>query len=289
MVRLIARAPNHLGDGVMAQPAILALAQICDDLIVQAPSWGEFLYPGLKIRPPGPMEAAEIAVLFAPSLRTALQARRVPRRIGLATDYRGALLTDVVVPSLHRAETYARLARAAGATPMGEPMLSFRGAPAASIPEGHVGLVPVSRSGPCVEWRGFAGLAERLEAPVVVYGGPGEEGAVRRALPGAELGAVGLSLPDFARSLSRCRVLIANDSGAAHFARALGVRVVVVYGSTSPDRTGPPGAVNVEGPDPGCRPCYRKRCGRVDLACLRVSVEQVGRAVEQVAPGVYRG
>ncbi|TVQ90987.1 MAG: hypothetical protein EA397_10860 [Deltaproteobacteria bacterium] len=290
MSRIVARAPNHLGDGIMALPAIRALAALSTDFVVQAPCFGAEIYRGLRVEAPGPLpEGADLAVLFAPSLRAAWQARRARRRIGVASDFRGPLLTDVVIPARHRAQTYARLAETAGARVDGSPALSFDGAPSVEVAQGHVGLVPVSRSGPCVEWRGFAELADRLRVPVVAYGGPGERKRVAERLPGRDLGAVGLSLSDLGRALGRCRVLVANDSGAAHFARALGVPTVVVYGSTSPDRTGPTGARSVEGPDPGCRPCYRKRCARRDLACLRIEVDRVGATIEEIYPGSYRG
>src|SRR5690606_38407840 len=48
-VRIAARAPNHLGDGVMALPALEALARL-GDLTIHAPRWGEALYRDLPAR-----------------------------------------------------------------------------------------------------------------------------------------------------------------------------------------------------------------------------------------------
>lgn len=76
-------------------------------------------------------------------------------------------------------------------------------------------------------------------------------------------------------------MLVANDSGLAHFGRAVGVPVVVVYGSTAPGRTGAAGSLAVEGPDPGCRPCYQKRCPLPGVPCLAVGVEAVEQALER--------
>ena len=88
-----------------------------------------------------------------------------------------------------------------------------------------------------------------------------------------------MSLPAFAAALRRCAVFVSNDSGAAHFARACGVPTVVVHGSTTARRTGPAGAVPVEGPDLPCRPCYRKSCPFPAIPCLDVSVASVQAAM----------
>lgn len=277
-MRIAARAPNHLGDGVMALPALAALARL-GDLTVHAPPWGAALYRDLpaRVAPRGPMRA-DAAALFAPSLRAALEARRCARRVGLATDHRRWLLTDVVEPALHRGDTYARIAAALGAVAHGPPRFEARpDDPLPEVPEGHVGLNPVSVSGAVREWRGWLALADRLDRPVVFYGGPGE-GARVAAVAGPHPRAVGLPLPAFARALGRCAVFVSNDSGPAHFARACGAPTVVVHGSTTAARTGPAGAVPVEGPDLDCRPCYRQRCRRA-LECFDIPVGAVLSAV----------
>jgi len=230
------------------------------------------------------MGRADAAVLFPPSLRAALESRRCVRRVGVAGDFRRWLLTDVITPEVHRAMTYRRLAEAVGGVVVGAPDYRCRaGDPRPRVPDGHVGLNPVSVSGDPVEWKGFAALAARLEAPVVFYGGPGEAARVA-AVAGPHRQVVGLSLPAFASALERCAVFVSNDSGAAHFARACGTPTVVVYGSTSPEQTGPHGAVPVEGPALPCRPCYAKTCHR-DLGCLEIEVERVWSAVREASRG----
>ena len=70
--------------------------------------------------------------------------------------------------------------------------------------------------------------------------------------------------------MSMARVAISNDSGLMHVAAALGVRVVAIYGSTSPDFTPPlhDDAVIVRlGLD--CSPCFERHCPLGHLACLR--------------------
>ena len=46
---------------------------------------------------------------YGGSLRAAWSVRRVPRRIGTDTDFRGFLLTDRVQPGVHVRDTWARL------------------------------------------------------------------------------------------------------------------------------------------------------------------------------------
>lgn len=60
-------------------------------------------------------------------------------------------------------------------------------------------------------------------------------------------------LVDFAEALTRCAVLVCNDTGGMHIANALGVLVVGIFGPTNPVRTGPvfEGKVTVLQPE-GC-------------------------------------
>lgn len=286
-MHVVARAPNHLGDGVMALPAMHALARVAR-VTIQAPVWGPDLYRDVEAQvvARGPMPDADVAVLFPPSLRVAWQARRIPRRIGVVADARGWLLTDRVGEGVHQADTYAALVAVLGAQTQGAPVFASRPVDEApDVPEGHIGLNPISKAGAVRQWPGFSALAGRMTTPVVFYGGPGEAGAVSQ-IAGRRPQQVGLSLPSFAMALRRCIRFVSNDSGAAHFARACGVETVVVYGSTTPERTGPAGSRAVSG-TASCRPCYGSTCrqrrwwrrGPAALSCLELSVESVAREV----------
>lgn len=276
--RIYVRAPNHLGDGVMAIPAIAALRRVAGEVIVAAPRWGGELYRALDVSvvPRGEVPDADAALLLAPSFRAAWEARRLPRRVGLRTDHRWPLLTDAIKPlRRHRMDDFAALAAALGAQVDGPPR--FAPTPderaAATVPEGHLALNPLSPSGPPVMWRGFERLAERSERPVVFYAGPGD------ALDTSHPTRIGQPLGALAASLERAHAMLSNDSGLAHFARAVGVPTVVIYGSTAPGFTAPAGSIAVEGPDPGCRPCYKKRCPYAGVPCLDIPVETVERAL----------
>jgi hypothetical protein len=247
-----ARAPNHLGDGVVALPAMAALAQR-GPLVIFGPRWASELYRDVpaEIRPRGAMGPLEEAVLFAPSLRAALEARHARRRIGTPTDGRRWLLTDVVPAGVHPWDTYQALVSVLGARATAPPRWTVREAdPPLDVPDDHVGLNPVTASGSLREWPLFGALAARLRRPVVV-----------------------------GRALGRCRLFVSNDSGAAHFARACGVPVLVLYGSTAPHRTGPLGSHGLQGPQMPCAPCYGQRCHRA-LDCFDYTVDDVLARIE---------
>lgn len=285
MIAIAARAPNHLGDGVVALPALAALAA-CGSLVIHGPRWAAELYRDVPavIRPRGRIDPADVAVLFAPSLRAAWEARSARRRIGTATDHRSVLLTHVVAPGAHPFDTYRALVGVLGAHPAGPPRWTVRPEdPAADVPVDHIGLNPVSISGEVREWPYFDALARRLDRPVVVYGGPGEEARVLPRAGGRET-RLGLSLPAFATALARCRLFVTNDSGAAHFARACGTSTLVLYGSTTPVSTGPLGAHAIVGPRPGCAPCYGRSC-RSDLGCFEIPVDRVLDRIAELAGG----
>lgn len=266
----------------MALPAMHALARR-GRLEIFAPPWGWDLYRDVPatVRPRGLMPPADAAVLFPPSLRAAIEALAVRERIGTATDRRRLLLTRIVAEGPHRFDTYRALAGALGARVDGPPVWDVRPSdPEPDVPDGHIGLNPVSVSGPVREWPHFEGLARRLPGPVVVYGGPGEGRRVT-ARAGGHPTLIGSSLPAFAQALRRCRLFVSNDSGAAHFARACGVPVLVLYGSTRPEGTGPLGADALVGSPVPCAPCYRQRCShRPQFACFDLPVAAVLARIE---------
>ena len=282
----VIRAPNHLGDAVMALPAIEALARR-GPVSVQGPAFLADLIadPAIRIAPVSTMDRrVQQAILLAPSLGAALAARRAQRRIGTPTDGRRWLLTDPIAARIHRSDTYAAIARAAGGQVRGRPRVRPRPGPCPDVPEGHIGLNPVV-GGTSRSWAGFSTLAARLGRPVVFYGGPGEADRVAR-VAGDHRSRVGLGLPDFARALSRCAVFVSNDSGAAHFAAAVGTPVVVVHGSTTPAATGPAGSVAIRGRPAPCAPCYRADCFWPGAPpCLDIAVDEVLDAIAGVVGG----
>jgi ADP-heptose:LPS heptosyltransferase len=262
---LLVRAPDHLGDGVQALPAIEALSRAYPTAVA-GPSWRRDLYAhtGVAFEPRGD---EEIAVLLKPSFKAAWSVRGIARRVGLATAHRRLLLTDAVTPpGPHRTDDYAAICRAIGVRVEGAPSFPADVARApVTLPEGAVLLLPGTRSAETVRWRGFHALATALGDRAVVVVGPGDLPDALAVVP-SDTRLVGpLDVPQVAALAIAARAVVGLDSGLTHLAaaarRSRGLADVhVVYGSTDARHTGPPGTREHHGTRPPCWPCYRKQC-----------------------------
>lgn len=91
------------------------------------------------------------------------------------------------------------------------------------------------------------------------------------------------NLRELCAGLAVCRVLLTNDTGPMHLAAAVGTPVVAIFGSTSPELTGPglPGSgqhVLLRSNAP-CSPCYLRECP-IDFRCMTgISAEDAVHAV----------
>jgi heptosyltransferase-2 len=158
---------------------------------------------------------------------------------------------------------------------------------------GFVALAPGSIWG-TKRWPGYAELAARLDAPVVVVGGRDDADLARdvvRAAPGRSHNAAGeLGLRASAALIARATVLVTNDSAPLHLATAVGTPAVAVFGPTVPEfGFGPRGPHDqvVEHPSLPCRPCSAhgpRVCPLGHHRCMReLSVEAVAAAVTAAA------
>lgn len=139
----------------------------------------------------------------------------------------------------------------------------------------------------------FAATADRLieseRANVVVTCGPGEEPIARaitssmKRKPVLFDGSL-LSLGELKSLIRRADLLICNDAGPRHFAKAFGVPVVTIFGPTHPDWTATTFErekivrIHVD-----CGPCQQKVCPLGHLNCMTgVSVEMVVSAAQDL-------
>ena len=176
-----------------------------------------------------------------------------------------------------------------GAAPP-EPELVFPETESDAEPGPHVAFAPFSRWD-TKDWpiEKFAELGKRLAMEmgcrIRIVGGRDNEAAGEALANQIGEGARNLcgktDLPGLCTLLKSMDLLVTVDSGPMHWADALGVPLVAIFGATDPARTGPyrqlAHVVAKEGLS--CRPCHSRTCARGDWACLRtLDVETVFKA-----------
>jgi len=139
----------------------------------------------------------------------------------------------------------------------------------------------------------FAAVADRLieqrNAAVIVTCGPGEESIARTIESAMKQGGLVfddplLTLGGLKSLIKRSDLLICNDAGPRHFAKAFDVPVVTVFGPTHPEWTAtsyePERIVRV---DVECGPCQQRSCPLEHLDCMTgVSVDMVFAAATEL-------
>ncbi|HXY40181.1 MAG TPA: lipopolysaccharide heptosyltransferase II [Vicinamibacteria bacterium] len=316
--RLLVRAPNWVGDVVLALPALRDLRRAFPQarLTVLARPWVAELYGAVRevdavLESHGhPHDVAalcgrfDLSVLLPNSFAVALVAWRagLAERWGYATDGRGPLLTRRcrVPPSvLGRSQVYYYRAMLEG---LG---LATEGPPDASLAcpepwaaqagalladEGPwIGVNPGAFYGTAKRWppERFAAAADlvarRLGAKVAIVGGAAERPlglAIAGQLKAKALVLCGeTTLAALVGVLARLRLLLTNDSGPMHLAAALGTPLVAVFGSTDWRETAPVGgSATIVREDVTCSPCLLRECP-IDHRCMtRVGVDRVASA-----------
>jgi heptosyltransferase-2 len=213
----------------------------------------------------------------------------IPRRVGFSGEGRSVMLTDALKPinknrHLHIVKEYlGLLERFTGSYCDGLPELYFKDPPLPISLENALfgnatffGLCTDAVYGPAKQWpkEHFIQLASLLlsnqpDARIVLFGlDTMANKEIEIAVPGTINLAGKTSLPQLAAAVKRCSVLISNDTGLMHFAAALNVPVVGIFGSTNPLWTSPLGKkVRVIYSSYPCSPCYKKTCP-IGLPCL---------------------
>lgn len=277
--RTIVRAPNHLGDVVLALPALRASSA---DVLVRANLAPLLHLAGLagRIIPfNGVIDATralraaryERGVLLPPSFSSALifALGGVSERRGTDTDRRRALLTDPVpvasMSGLHRSVQYMRLVGVAVAE--GAALFPRLDVPRTSHEGRVVGVFPGGNA-PSRRWEPdrFAELVRRLAKRgqrVVVFGGPTERQLTARVAGDAAVDLGGRTdLAQLAAGIASCDLLVTNDTGPLHLAAAVGTPTVSLWGAGDPMVTGPLGAGHrlLRHPELDCVPCTKNDC-----------------------------
>lgn len=282
---VIVRAPNHLGDVVMALNALRDARRAAGDagtaadvivvrglvpLLEMAGVRGEILPFDRGMR--GFWSAAGVlrrrryahGILLTPSFGSALlfAAGGVAHRRGTATDSRGPLLQDRVpvesLAGLHRSAAYSLLATGSSPTEPTAPSITvpddargrFASLAGADVQRPTIGLFPGSNAS-SRRWDAdrYASLARRLTREgvrVLVFGGPQEMRLTAQVAGEAGIDLGGRTdLPMLAAGLASCRLLVSNDSGPMHLAAAVGTPTVTLQGPADPIVTRPLGGAHV--------------------------------------------
>ena len=158
-----------------------------------------------------------------------------------------------------------------------------------------LGLNPGAEYGPAKRWpaANFAAVVRevsrrRRNCLWLAVGSQGDRDLCEEVARLAGAGVLNLagrtSLRQLMALLKLCRVVLTNDTGPMHVAAALGAPVVVPFGSTSPELTGPglPGDAKhhlLRSAVP-CAPCFRRVCP-IDFRCMAgISTERVIAAID---------
>src|SRR6266436_3127272 len=321
--RILIRSSNWLGDAVMSVPAVRAIKKGRPDAHVTilapekiAPMWKLILEVDEILSLPNKslFSAARLiarqarfdaAVLFPNSLRVALEAWRIPRKVGYRGHARSWLLNQIVReprqpgPPEHHATRFLRIADDCG----GDVDLARRDAlPRVLDMQKHVppqdrratlGLCPGAEYGPAKRWlpERFAEAAAAISAQAKtkwILFGTKKDRAIGETIAAAlgdncsnRIGQT--TLDELIEELRGCRALLTNDTGTMHLATLLGVPVAAIFGSTEPALTGPLGnghviiRHHVE-----CSPCFLRECP-IDFRCMKtVTVPEVVDAVMSI-------
>lgn len=338
-MRIALRAPNWIGDAVMALPALAALRRAFaeDEVTLVGPGGVTALFAEVHDAQPSRVLTLEGTsagrtaralaagrfdriVLFTNSFGSAWAARRagIRERWGYGGRGRSLLLTRAVArPGRHErghhADYYRVLAARVGATdgldaaPRLAASEATRAFSADTLARARVDatrplavLAPGAAYGHAKRWlpERYADVAARLVRErgmtVALTGADGDRDAGRAieswlgthapverpavvnliGAPGGVRGLIGL--------LALARLVIANDSGAAHVAAALRVPTVTIFGPTDERVSAPIGPGVALSHDVFCRPCMLRDCP-IDHRCMkRITADTVYARAEDL-------
>jgi len=272
------------------------------------------------------------AVLFQNALDAAVIAflAGIPERVGYSRDGRGVLLTKPVpfdkrAMKLHHSLYYLNILKHMGFEPLYRHPWIHLTLDERLRAQGYlkdkkrplVLLNPGATFGSAKRWPAerFAGLTEmiitRLGGSVLIAGSEKEKpiaDEIVSKIKDPELRAVvkviagSLTLREFITLLSQVDAVVTNDSGPMHLAYAVGTPLVALFGSTSPELTGPPSFVKPE--KAGfredtefklgdrvitkrlqCSPCFKRTCPEGHTRCLAlIEAEEVFDALKEILP-----
>jgi ADP-heptose:LPS heptosyltransferase len=227
-------------------------------------------------------------------------------RAGFNWKGQGLFLTDKFPfePGLHEGKRYLSVVEGLGFPAKGPATFIKASAPEAKTKGAvRVGLFPGGGKNPGTvmttkRWPvgNFVELAQKLEKEkkqVFFFGSIIDNDVLDEAkfrMPNAAL-IITKDLKELANKISGMDVFVAGDTGPLHMSAALGVKTIGLFGPSSPELVGPPGAHVINLWDKiSCAPCYEPEsvhkkefleCG--DNVCMKgISVEMVLDSIEKL-------
>jgi len=233
----------------------------------------------------------------------------IRERIGYDRDGRKLLLTKAVPHRdldrrEHHVNYYLNLLNAAGIeAPHSEPNLRLTieekmtaRRVLSEMPRPILGINPGAAFGPAKRWlpERFAEVASWFVkdtlGSIVIFGGKYEASTAEHIFRQIHMNKMSLagrtSMRDLMAYISECDVFLTNDSGPMHIACAVGTPLVAIFGSTSPELTGPLGAGHtVITASMDCSPCFGRNCDKDYIKCMyAISTEEVYANVRKLLP-----
>ena len=293
----IIRAPNHLGDAVLALPALVAdgsdvmilrplvplleMAGVPGAVLPLERGPAGFTRAVRELRGRGYRSGALLSAAF--SAAWLFRCGGVRHLRGTRTDGRGWLLRERIEPEelrgRHRSDAFrllldleqARAPTSHPITPTEEAVERWSDRLSGMWDPPLVALFPGAnaraRRWPVERFAEVAFVLSGRGYTVVALGGAPEReltAHVAAAAPGIhDLGGA-TDLVDLTAILSLCSLVVTNDTGPMHLAGAVGTPTVSLWGSSDPAEVRQAGSVDtpVSGVDLPCRPCRRNHCHR---------------------------
>lgn len=232
----------------------------------------------------------------------------IPERIGYARDLRGCLLTrripyngedrkihhiDYYLELLRRADIPAQYSRPWIRLSLSERLEARRRL--SSLKRPILAINPGAAYGSAKRWfpERFAAVADAFIShsggSVVLLGGDREIGItkeIRKNIKGEDIMILTgkTTLRELIAIISECDILLSNDSGPMHIGYAVGTPLVALFGSTSPELTGPRGLRDIViKKNIDCSPCFKRTCE--EMTCMdAIDVEEVFDAIKKLIP-----
>lgn len=248
-------------------------------------------------------EKFDIGILLTNSFSTAwiFFKARIPLRVGFKNDFRSLLLTRSLkfpknIESVHLVHLYKSLLQTLEITPSSSgPQLILTSSEKENgkkillsfgVVFDHpiLGMCPSAAFGPAKCWpqEYVVELIELIKKShptlqIIIFG---DESAIdigyalNKRFPSIINLCGKTTLKELMSLLVFCDLLITNDSGPMHIADALKVKILPIFGSTNPDKTGPFYQKEVLYEKASCSPCYLRKCP-IDFRCMKALTPQL--------------